>query len=93
MKAVLYRSVVAKSEDIVTCDGYQYFPSASVRMEWLEKTPKTKSDLECPHVVQFFDVVIGNVRAPRAAWAYEAPLPTKKQTAGRIGFWHEVKVE
>jgi hypothetical protein len=29
-----------------------------VRLELLEKAPKTASDLECPHGVQFYDVVI-----------------------------------
>jgi hypothetical protein len=38
--------VVAESDDIVECAGYQYFPSSAVRMEWLEKAPKTASDLE-----------------------------------------------
>ena len=92
MKAVLNRNVVAESDDVVDCDGYQYFPRASVRTEWLRATPKTESDLKCPHVVQFYDVVIGGVRAERAAWVYEAPLPAKIHTAGRIGFWHEIKV-
>ena len=31
-------------------------------MELLEVTPKTASDLECPHGVQFYDVVEGDKR-------------------------------
>jgi uncharacterized protein (DUF427 family) len=92
MKAVVDGHVVAESADIIENGGYQYFPPSAVRLEWLEKTPKTASDLECPHVVQFYDVVIGGVRHARAAWVYEAPLPAKKQIAQRFGFWKDVEV-
>ncbi len=92
MKAILKGRVVAESDDIVACDGYQYFPSSAVRAEWLEKAPKTASDRACPHGVQFYDVVIDGVRHERAAWSYEAPRAAMKHTAGRFGFWKDVEV-
>ena len=92
MKAVLEGHVVAESDEIVECGGYQYFPRATVRTEWLEKAPRTEADLECPHGVQFYDVVIDGVRHERAAWCYEAPRPAMQQVAGRFGFWEDVKV-
>lgn len=92
MKAVLNGREIASSEDIVEVGGYHYFPRAAVRMEWLEKAPKTESDLRCPHGVQFFDVVIDGSRHPRAAWSYEAPLSAMAQTADRYGFWEDVQV-
>ena len=75
MKAILDGHLVAESDNIVECHCYQYFPRAAVRMEWLEKAPRTDDDLECPHGVQFYDVVIDGVRHERAAWSYEAPRP------------------
>jgi len=83
MKAILKGSnrVIADSGDIVTVGGYEYFPRAAVHTEWLEKSPKTASDLECPHGVQFYDVVVDGTRHPPAAWPYEAPLPRMKQAA------------
>ena len=92
MKAIVDDRVVAESEDIIENGGYRYFPRSAVRMEWLEKTPRTVSDLECPHGVQFYDVVIDGVRHARAAWCYEAPRPSKKEIAWRFGFWKDVKV-
>ncbi|MEA2905893.1 MAG: hypothetical protein QOI12_3280 [Alphaproteobacteria bacterium] len=92
MKATVDGHVVADSDDLTECSGYQYFPSAAVRREWLEKVPKTETDRACPHGVQFYDVVVDGARHARAAWAYEAPLASKQQTAGRIGFWKDVKV-
>jgi uncharacterized protein (DUF427 family) len=92
MKAILGDHVIAESDDLVEAHGYQYFPAATVRKDWLVKAPKTASDLECPHGVQFYDVVIEGHRHPRAAWSYEAPRPAMQQVGGRFGFWEDVKV-
>jgi uncharacterized protein (DUF427 family) len=92
MKAVLNGQVIAESDDVVECAGYQYFPRAAVRMELLEQAPRTADDLECPHAVQFYDVVLDGARHGRAAWSYEAPRPRMQQVAGRVGFWQDVEV-
>jgi uncharacterized protein (DUF427 family) len=92
MKATLDGIVIAQSDDIVENSGYYYFPQAAVQTQFLKKTPKSGSDLQCPHGVQFYDVVIDGASHERAAWAYEAPLASKKETGGRFGFWKDVKV-
>jgi uncharacterized protein (DUF427 family) len=92
MKAVVDGQVVAQSNDIVDCKGYQYFPRAAVRTDWLEKVEKTEDDLACPHGVQFYDVVVAGKRHKRAAWCYEAPRPQMKEVGGRFGFWQDVEV-
>jgi uncharacterized protein (DUF427 family) len=92
MQARLKGRVIAASDDIVEQGGYHYFPRSAVRLELLEKTPKTASDLACPHGVQFYDVVIEGVRHARAAWLYEAPRPGMKHVADRFGFWEDVEV-
>jgi uncharacterized protein (DUF427 family) len=92
MKAIVDGRVIAESNDIVEAAGYQYFPPSAVHLEWLEKTPRTASDLECPHSVQFYDVVVEGKRHHRAAWSYEAPQPKLAQVKDRFGFWEDVKV-
>ena len=92
MKASVDGHVVAQSDDIVACHGYQYFPQATVRMEWLKKTEKTERDHACPHGVQFYDVVVDGNRHKRAAWSYEMPRPEMAQVGGRFGFWEDVHV-
>ena len=92
MKATLNGKVIAESDDIVESGGYRYFAASAVQMQWLEKAPKTEKDRECPHGVQFYDVVIDGERHARAAWCYEAPQPARSSTAGRFGFWQDVKV-
>jgi uncharacterized protein (DUF427 family) len=92
MKATLNGHVIAESDDVIESGGYQYFPPASVRTEWLEKTDKTESDRACPHGVQFYDVIIDGERHKRAAWSYEAPRPSMQRVGGRFGFWEDVQV-
>ena len=92
MRATLGQHVIAESDDIVEAKGYQYFPPETVRMEWLEKAAKTARDHECPHGVQFYDVVIDGRRHPRAAWSYESPRPAMAAVGGRFGFWQDVAV-
>jgi uncharacterized protein (DUF427 family) len=92
MKATLNGHQIAASDDIVETGGYHYFPPSAVRMEWLEKAPKTDHDLECPHGVQFYDVVINGVRHVRNAWIYEAPQPRMERVRDRVGFWEDVEV-
>ena len=92
MKATLKGRVIAASDDIIEVGGYQYFPRAAVHMDWLEKAEKTADDLECPHGVQFYDVVIDGVRHERAAWSYEAPGASMAKVAQRLGFWEDVEI-
>lgn len=93
MRARLKDIVIAESDDVVAEAGYAYFPVAEARMELLEKAAKTASDLQCPHGVQFYDVLLDGVRHERAAWIYEAPRPHMRHVAGRVGFWRDVLVE
>ena len=92
MRAILNGQVIAESEEIEIGAGYRYFPASATRLDLLEKTPKTETDLACPHGVQFYDVVIDGVRHERAAWSYEAPRPSLQHVAGWFGFWNEVEV-
>ena len=71
--------------------GYDYFPLAAVAPS-CSKGPRTAKDLECPHGVQFYDVVINGERHPRNAWIYERPQPAMQAVTDRVGFWENVKV-
>jgi len=93
MRAVLNGTILAESDDIVGAGGYDYFPPSAVRVDLLVKATRTAKDLECPHGVQFYDVVLGDSRFPRSAWVYESPQPRLASVAGRFGFWQDVKVD
>src|SRR5262249_8047870 len=65
MKAKWRGQVIADSDKTIEVGGYHYFPRDAVRMDMLELTPKTASDLECPHGVQFYDVKGEGTRSAR----------------------------
>ncbi len=92
MKATIDGRVLAESEDIVERHGYHYFPTTAARLDWLEVAPKTDDDRQCPHGVQFYDVVTDGHRHDRAAWIYEAPQGDMKPVADRVAFWQNVEV-
>ncbi len=92
MKAIWRGKVIADSDRTLEVGGYLYFPRDTVRMDLLKPAPKTGSDLECPHGVQFYDVVEGEARSLRAAWSYEAPQEKMKPVDRWIGFWEDVGI-
>jgi len=93
MKAIWHDQVIAESDRTLEVHGYRYFPRDAVRMDLLRLASKTESDLECPHGVQFYDVVEGAQRSERAAWSYEAPRATMKQVDHWVGFWDDVDIQ
>jgi uncharacterized protein (DUF427 family) len=93
MKARWNGTTVAESDETRSVGGYHYFPRNAVRMESLRPAPKTPRDLECPHGVQFYDLVEDGARSERAAWSYEAPQPAMQPVDHWIGFWGDVTVE
>jgi uncharacterized protein (DUF427 family) len=93
MQAIWRNQVIADSDRTLEVDGYRYFPRDAVRMELLRQAPKTAHDLECPHGVQFYDVVAGATQSPRAAWSYEAPREKMKPVDHWIGFWEDVEIK
>jgi uncharacterized protein (DUF427 family) len=93
MRASWNGKIVAESDETIEVGGYRYFPRAAVRMEMLCRASKTARDLECPHGVQFFDLVDGGEQGDRLAWSYEAPRANMMRVDHWIGFWREVVVE
>ena len=93
MKATWRGQVLAESPRTLEVGGYHYFPRDAVRMELLQKAKKNADDLECPHGVQFYDVIDGTRRADRAAWSYEKPGAAMKKVDHWIGFWEDVELE
>ena len=93
MRASWNGRILVESDEAIEVGGYHYFPRDAVRMEVLRPAPRTAHDLECPHGVQFFDLVDGTSEGERLAWSYEAPRASMQQVDHWIGFWRDVVVE
>jgi hypothetical protein len=87
MKAVWRGRVIAESDRTLDVGGYTYFPAETVRMDLLQATPKTQSDLACPHGVQFLR------RCPRCNTQQTSSVVLRSATRPMskvdhwIGFW------
>jgi uncharacterized protein (DUF427 family) len=98
MKAIWNGKVIAEApkEDLIFIESNWYFPPASVKQEFLEKSP---TPYTCPWkgVCQYFNVVGGDDRAEDAAWSYPEPKETaiktvKKDFSNYVAFWRDVQV-
>jgi uncharacterized protein (DUF427 family) len=98
MKAVWNDTVIAEApkEDLIYIEGNWYFPPASVKQEFLQKSP---TPYTCPWkgVCQYFNVGEGESASQDAAWSYPVPKPSaieqvKKDFSNYVAFWRDVRV-
>lgn len=98
MKAHINGTVIAEAaqEDLVKIEGNWYFPSASVKSEFLEKSP---TPYTCPWKgeCQYFSVVVDGQSLQDRAWSYPEPYATGIERVGTdfsnyVAFWKEVQV-
>jgi len=91
MRAVWNNTVLAQSPDTRIVEGNHYFPSGSVRMEYLRKSGNTYT---CPWkgVCDYYDIVVDGEGNPDAAWVYEMPKEAAKEIAGYFAFYKGVKI-
>lgn len=70
MKAIWNGTVLADSNQVLELDGYNYFPLASVRQEFLKPSFTTST---CPWKgsAKYFSVTVNGHENSDAAWIYE----------------------
>jgi uncharacterized protein (DUF427 family) len=98
MKAIWNDHVIAEADkdDLIYIEQNWYFPPASVKQEFLQKSP---TPYTCPWkgVCQYFNVVEGDQVSKDSAWSYPEPLPTAiervhKDFSNYVAFWRDVTV-
>jgi uncharacterized protein (DUF427 family) len=92
MKAIWNGAVIAQSDDTVVVEGNHYFPLASVNEEYL--LPSTHSSV-CgwKGTAGYYSLEVNGQVNENAAWFYANPKPDAQHVAGRVAFWHGVKVQ
>lgn len=99
MKATWNGIIIAEAskEDLIYIEQNWYFPPASVKKDFLRKSP---TPYTCPWkgICQYFDVGQGENWSKDNAWSYPEPKPTaisivKKDFSNYVAFWRDVKVE
>jgi uncharacterized protein (DUF427 family) len=92
VRAVWNGTVLAESDDTVVVEGNHYFPADSLNREYFQPSDTHTS---CPWKgkASYYSVVVDGQRNPDAAWYYPEPKPAARKIAGRVAFWHGVRVE
>lgn len=91
MKAIWNNTIIAESDDIVIVENNCYFPSESVKMEYLKKNGGTYT---CPWkgICDYYDVTVDGKTSTNGAWMYPNPTDLAQKVKGRFAFWQGVEV-
>lgn len=92
LRATWNGAVLAESDDAVIVEGNCYFPATSVHPQYLRESATTT---RCPWkgIASYYDVVVDGKDNPDAAWYYSDPSAAAGEVAGRVAFWHGVRIE
>lgn len=91
-KAIWNGTVIAETTDVVIVEGNVYFPSDSVRQEFLACSD-THTTCHWKGVASYYSLVVDGKTNADAVWYYPTPKDAAKQIVGRIAFWKGVTVE
>ena len=92
VRAVWNGEVIAESDETVVIEGNHYFPGESVRADVLR--PSSNSTV-CPWKgrASYYTIAAGGKENRDGAWFYPNPSAAATAVAGRVAFWHGVKIE
>ncbi|HTH38908.1 MAG TPA: DUF427 domain-containing protein [Pyrinomonadaceae bacterium] len=91
MKAIWKGTVLAESDDTVIVEGNHYFPSDSIKTEFLQPS-ETHTVCGWKGTASYYDIVVNGETNPDAAWYYPETKAEAKEIEGRIAFWKGVEV-
>ena len=91
-KAFWSGKLIAESDATVVVEGNQYFPTNSVKMEFLKPSSHTSV---CPWkgTAHYYHVEVNGMQNQNAAWFYPEPKSAAAEIKDRIAFWKGVRVE
>ena len=83
--------VIARSDDIVTVEGYAYFPAEALNGDCFQPSSH-RTSCGWKGEAHYYDVVVNGQVNPNAAWFYPEPREAAASIRGRVGFWKGVQV-
>jgi uncharacterized protein (DUF427 family) len=92
LRATWNGTVLAESDDTISLEGNDYFPTESLRPEHFRRS---RAHSLCPWkgIASYYDIVVDDTVNPQAAWYYPHPIPWARKIKGRVAFWGGVRVE
>lgn len=91
-KAVWNGATLAESDDCVDLEGNCYFPSSSVRMDFMKKSD---THTFCPWkgTASYYTIEVDGRTLRDGAWYYPDPKEAAMNIKDHIAFWKGVRVD
>jgi len=91
MKATWQDTVIAESDKTIVVEGNHYFPSNSIKMEYLSPSD-THSTCPWKGIASYYTLRVGDQTNADAAWYYPEPKEAAKSIKDYVAFWRGVNV-
>ena len=91
-KAIWNGAVIAESDRTVVVEGNVYFPSDSVKREYLRPS-ETQTVCSWKGTASYHHLEVDGKRNLDAAWFYLEPSAAAKQIQEHVAFWKGVRIE
>lgn len=92
IRAIWNGKVIAESNDTVKMEGNHYFPSSSVKMEYM-KPSDTHTTCSWKGEASYYSIDVDGMINNDAAWYYPEPKEMAMDIKGRVAFWKGVEVK
>lgn len=91
MQAIFNGTVIADSDDTIVVEGNHYFPSDSLRPDYVQPS-STHTVCAWKGTASYYDVDVDGVISKDAAWFYPKPSLLARRVKDRVAFWRGVEV-
>jgi len=91
-QAIWNGKVIAESEDIVQVVDAIYFPTESIKMDYL-KPSNTRTICFWKGEASYYDLIVEGKINKDAAWYYPDPSPMAENVRDKVAFWKGVEVK
>ena len=91
MKAIWNNTVLAESDDTVLVEGNHYFPTSTLKREFITLS-NHKTSCAWKGQASYYSLIVDGEMNTDAAWYYANPKPEAEEIKDRVAFWKGVKV-
>jgi uncharacterized protein (DUF427 family) len=92
VRAVWNGEVIAESSETVIVEGNHYFPSDSIKAEFLSESSR---QTVCPWkgLANYYDITVEGKVNRGGAWIYKTPSQAAAEIKDHVAFWQGIRVE
>lgn len=91
-QAIWNGQVIAESNDLVRLEGNYYFPSSSLKEEFL-KDSNTHTVCPWKGTASYYSLEVNGKANADAVWYYPTPKDAAKEITDRVAFWKGVEIK